>query len=86
MMKVIRYHPRENGGEPVIYKIPKRQTTFRVDLYVKLPGRVEADRRIVDLVDKMTIHDAHAEAVEKLAEIVRDGDLVEDAYFEVWAA
>lgn len=86
MMKAIRFHPAENGGEPRIYKIPKRQTTFRVDLYVKLPGNPIAERRILNFVDKMSIHDAHAEAVEALCGIVRDGDLVEDAYFEVWAA
>ncbi len=85
MIKVIRYHPRENGGEPRMYKLPKKQTTWRVDLYVKLPGKAEADRRLISLVDKMTVHDAHAEAIEKLCELVREGELVEDAYFELWA-
>lgn len=86
MIKIIRYHPQENNGEPRIYSIPKRQTQFRIDLYVKLPSREEADRRIVNIVDKMTIHDVHAVAIEQLAEIVRDGELCEDAWFEVWAA
>lgn len=85
MKKHIRYHPRENDGEPRIYAIPKRQTTYRVELYVKLTDREHADRRIVNIVDKMTIHDVHAIAVESLCEIVRDGEPVEDAWFEVWA-
>ena len=85
MKKIIRYHPNENDGEPQIYAIPKRQTQFRIELYVKLTDREHADRRIVNIVDKMTIHDVHSLAIEQLSEIVRDGELCEDAWFEVWA-
>lgn len=83
MKKHIRYHPAENGGEPRIYAIPRRQTTFRVELYARTErGETKSTIRIVD---KMTIHDAHAVAIEALCEIVRDGEPVEDAWFEVWA-
>lgn len=83
MKKHIRYHPQENNGEPQIYAIPKRQTAYRVELYVRT---AYADTRsTVRIVDKMTIHDAHAIAVESLCEIIRDGEPVEDAWFEVWA-
>lgn len=85
MIKIIRYHPRENDDEPRIYSIPKRTTRYRLELYGKLPGNPVAEQRIIRIVDPMTIQAVHELAIEHLNEMVSDCQLAEDAWFEVWA-
>lgn len=85
MMKVIRYCPTENGGEPQIFRIPPRKTTYRVDIYVKKVGKKFGQLRHIPFRDKVPISEPHALALRVLKKLTPPSAEIEAAYFELWA-
>lgn len=81
----MRYDPVKLGPDPVVYSIPKRQSSYRVDIYVMRAGATVADRRVLRYPDRFRASDVAENALAEFRAMIPPNASVEDAYFEVWA-